>query len=280
MFKTEKTRDFTKTVSVPNLTLSLFYSILIIYLFIYIIYLFILYLVVLDTNKIAFSIGVRLGEYNTKNPGKDCQDNEFTDELYCNDEPVDLSIEEVIVHEDYDPFNTAQYNDIGLLRLSASVNYTRKFFFNHFLFFSSLYFFSEYIKPICLPVKDEKPREYVGKNLTACGWGVTENFTNSDYKLKVQLLVKANEDCNSIYKASKVQIKEKQLCAGGTKGKDSCKGDSGGPLMSVHVGNASVNWELVGIVSFGSFPCGVKGVPGVYTRVESYMDWIISKLKK
>jgi secreted trypsin-like serine protease len=36
-------------------------------------------------------------------------------------------------------------------------------------------------------------------------------------------------------------------------------------------------WIQVGIVSFGNGKCG-DGSPAVYTRVESYIDWIKGKL--
>ncbi len=35
---------------------------------------------------------------------------------------------------------------------------------------------------------------------------------------------------------------------------------------------------LVGVVSFGSEKCGV-GLPGVYTNVEHYMNWILQNLR-
>lgn len=68
-----------------------------------------------------------------------------------------------------------------------------------------------------------------------------------------------------------------QICAG-TKGlnttvpKDTCSGDSGGPLMSQ---DSTGLWNIVGITSFGSFPC--NGL-SVYTNVKSYLNWINSNM--
>ena len=33
--------------------------------------------------------------------------------------------------------------------------------------------------------------------------------------------------------------------------------------------------QLIGVVSFGPQPCGQRDVPGVYARVNSYLDWIL-----
>lgn len=67
------------------------------------------------------------------------------------------------------------------------------------------------------------------------------------------------------------------MCAGGDKGRDSCRGDSGGPLMSVDKNTG--NWFAAGIVSFGPLPCGMAGWPGVYTKVNTYVSWISENLK-
>ncbi|GFU09113.1 clotting factor B, partial [Nephila pilipes] len=57
------------------------------------------------------------------------------------------------------------------------------------------------------------------------------------------------------------------ICAGflDVRGRDSCGGDSGGPLMYLN----GDRWYAVGIVSFG-YDCGKLGYPGGYTRVSHY----------
>jgi len=58
-----------------------------------------------------------------------------------------------------------------------------------------------------------------------------------------------------------------QVCAWDPTGgsKDACQGDSGGPLL--------LDGQMVGLVAF-SKGCGRPLIPGVYTRIEPYVDWI------
>lgn len=46
-----------------------------------------------------------------------------------------------------------------------------------------------------------------------------------------------------------------------------CTGDSGSPLVQEGV--------VVGVVSWGIVPCGYPGAPSVYTRVSSFVDFIL-----
>ena len=39
--------------------------------------------------------------------------------------------------------------------------------------------------------------------------------------------------------------------------------------------NNSDTWTQIGIVSFGN-KCAEPGVPGVYTRITHFMDWILA----
>ena len=54
-------------------------------------------------------------------------------------------------------------------------------------------------------------------------------------------------------------------------GRDTCPGDSGGPIVRKLPDGRIVQ---VGIVSFGIGDCGKAALPGVYTRLSLYIDWI------
>ena len=65
------------------------------------------------------------------------------------------------------------------------------------------------------------------------------------------------------------------FCAANEKGGiDSCQGDSGGPLVVPNTNNyGKIIYKLAGIVSWG-IGCARAGLPGVYTQVSNYIDWI------
>lgn len=94
-------------------------------------------------------------------------------------------------------------------------------------------------------------------------------------------------ECSELQPPELQPLEPGQLCAGGDKGKDACKGDSGGPLMVTLVVDSPVaeyspNYATyqVGVVSYGpDSPCGTAPLPSIYTRVTTYMPWILSTLK-
>lgn len=77
----------------------------------------------------------------------------------------------------------------------------------------------------------------------------------------VELPYVENANCSIV-------VNERQLCAGGEFGKDSCFGDSGGAVARL----TREGWVIEGIVSYG-FRCGLE-TPSVNTRVASFFEWI------
>ncbi|CAF1114080.1 unnamed protein product [Adineta steineri] len=125
---------------------------------------------------------------------------------------------------------------------------------------------------ICLPQINHDPFQ-TNTSLIAIGWGVTSTAANanaSDFleQVTVQVFSSTSSDCQR----SNITNTTVQFCAGVSEGgKDTCRGDSGGPLMAF-VDNA---WVLAGITSFGQ-GCAQAGYLGVYTRVSSFIPFINS----
>lgn len=203
---------------------------------------------------------VRLGEFDTESD-VECKPNEPDEE--CVTSVADYLISTYYIHEDYTQENGADYDDIALLRLTEDVEFT------------------DYIRPICLPMTaalQNLPTTDIV--MTVAGWGQTENSTSSRYKMFVGVKGWPNEKCNDAFKSLDVEIRANHLCAGGTHREDSCRGDSGGPLMKSEIIDKKPVWILKGIVSFGPNKCGTKDIPGVYTRISNFFDWIEENIQE
>jgi len=88
--------------------------------------------------------------------------------------------------------------------------------------------------------------------------------------------VVSRAQCAAAYKAWITVDPITQFCAGGSQGgTDACTGDSGGPLAA----SAGGRFYLAGVVSFGK-GCGRKDFPGVYTRIEPYLPWLLKVVAK
>ena len=136
------------------------------------------------------------------------------------------------------------------------------------------------VRPICLPLEPDS--QSPGKRALVTGWGSTEDGSAISQTLrKVQLPVLPNEVCVRAYRDQPfVRIWQRQLCAGGVRARDSCNGDSGGPLQSVAVYGGRPRFVQHGIVSFGRRNCALQDSPGVYTNVAYYLDWILDTMEE
>ncbi len=110
------------------------------------------------------------------------------------------------------------------------------------------------------------------------GWGsVFRGVGGSVNKLQyTHILTKSHEECKELYlkqaPESVVDITSDMVC-GGNEVTDACPGDSGGPLM-FNTDWTGYRYEVWGLVSFGPAACANRELPGVYTRVDKYLDWI------
>lgn len=204
---------------------------------------------------------VRLGEWDLSS-APDCITELSNKQRTCAPMHMDIEIEKSILHELYVPNSIDQMHDIALLRLKRFVSYT------------------EYVKPICLPVGDDvRNHNFEGYAMDVAGWGVTEDGKPSNVKLKITVDVWKLKNCQDKYRSYQMRLNSSQLCAGGKVNIDTCQGDSGGPLMvATNVGMQEV-FFVAGVTSYGPKPCGLQGWPGVYTRVGQYVNWVLDKLE-
>ncbi|XP_053649207.2 phenoloxidase-activating factor 3-like [Cherax quadricarinatus] len=168
----------------------------------------------------------------------------------CAPQPQKFTPSKVTVHPDFNKRGLVS-DDIAVIKLDRPVKV------------------STAVRPICLPAAGQEPPA----RAVVAGWGVTQNGNSSDVLQRVVLPFANATVCNPHY-GNKL-VKE-QVCYGGASSKDSCYGDSGGPLFSSSGGETT--YTLVGIVSFGRPVCGVVGVPAIYTKVSAYTSWILSNL--
>ncbi|XP_055386239.1 serine protease easter-like [Condylostylus longicornis] len=191
---------------------------------------------------------VKIGEWNIETDPD-------IDRDVIGDPVIKAEVEKIIPHKEH-RWNK-RYDDIALIKLKMKINYT------------------EFIKPICLPHKEE----VLDGKLVIVGWGesgkkIKNNENSEDILEKIQqhasLDVVDNNECRKKY--LRYNLKSTQMCAASAFS-DSCKGDSGGPLIGLQTNHFPFYYFITGIVSFGKH-CGTLGEPGVYTDVRKYIDWI------
>lgn len=118
------------------------------------------------------------------------------------------------------------------------------------------------VQPAALPSNTvEAILDVNGRSATVSGWGKTETGASSPTALREVTIpiTPSGSDCGT--------RPANTICGKYSSGKDSCNGDSGGPLAATYNGK----FYVLGAVSYGPTAC--RGY-GVYTRVNGYINWI------
>ncbi|KAL7646385.1 UNVERIFIED_CONTAM: hypothetical protein RMT77_003298 [Armadillidium vulgare] len=153
----------------------------------------------------------------------------------------------IIIHPNYNP--RFLHYDVSLIRMRHDLQE-----------------FSRTIFPICLP-----PLRYSFENVEAfiTGWGYINSKSGAvNNARKADVKVFPDRECKKKLKA--YYKKEFMICAAHPM-KDTCSGDSGGPLMTKLNDHQYI---LIGVTSFGLLGCGKLEKPGVYTRMSTIVPWI------
>ncbi|XP_023305601.2 chymotrypsin-2-like [Lucilia cuprina] len=160
--------------------------------------------------------------------------------LNKNSRTQEINIKRIIGHAQYS--DSTLFHDIALLILSENILLDSKF-----------------AAKISLPQKNYEAE----KMCSVIGWGkLYMHGPLANELVHVDLHLHSRKYCRRRYP----NFSGKKICASNIydKGKDSCVGDSGGPLIC--------NDVIAGIVSYG-YGCA-SGEAGIYTNVFKYIDWI------
>lgn len=190
---------------------------------------------------------VRAGEWDTSNQ----------EELLPHQ---DRLVKEILIHPQ---FNFASLkNDIALLFLRDPIIQ------------------SPNIATICLPPPNLR---VVGSMCTASGWGKHsfKQGQHSSILKKIEMPLVPRSQCLMALKSTRLgsffNLHRSFICAGGEKGKDTCTGDGGSPLVCPIEGQQG-RFVQMGIVSWG-IGCGDE-TPGVYVNVKLFTSWIDRQLSE
>ncbi|KAH8393677.1 hypothetical protein KR200_009345 [Drosophila serrata] len=149
------------------------------------------------------------------------------------------------------------------------------------LFLETPFEIQEHIRTICLP-KEVKSLE--GKRCKVAGWGRRSysETRHSNILKNIELPLVNYSTCQGQLRNTKLgpnfSLARSLICAGGEVNKDACLGDGGSALFCALEEHAD-RYEQVGIVNWG-IECGKKDVPGTYTNVAMFKDWIDLKIQE
>uniref|UniRef100_A0A1B6K003 Peptidase S1 domain-containing protein n=1 Tax=Homalodisca liturata TaxID=320908 RepID=A0A1B6K003_9HEMI len=194
----------------------------------------------------------------------------------CAPPAIFLDIELVIIHPKYRFTGGYSKYDVALVRCRQEIQ------------------FNDYIKPICLPTFAIDDSVLLNSTLEVAGWGASEieetnNFLqvlNAQFVPKVYCIALFNNAlidrhiCSAPYvNWCNVDINDEVICANVIRGKGTCYGDSGGPLMMQHSTPGGIYTVLLGVLSYGlPDPSCASGVPDVYTSVPDVVPWILDSI--
>ncbi|KAM5287982.1 transmembrane protease serine 12 [Ctenodactylus gundi] len=164
-----------------------------------------------------------------------------------------IKIKAIITHPDF--IMDTYVNDIALFHLKKAVRY------------------NDYIQPICLPFDVFQKLDRNTKCFIS-GWGRTKEEGNGTKTLQeAEVHYISRSVCNSDSSYAGV-VPSTSFCAGDEDGHfDTCRGDSGGPLMCYLPEHK--RFFVMGITSYGH-GCGRRDFPGVYSGPSFYQKWLTS----
>ncbi|XP_055222606.1 LOW QUALITY PROTEIN: putative serine protease 29 [Gorilla gorilla gorilla] len=166
-----------------------------------------------------------------------------------------LNVSRMVVHPNYSVFFLGA--DIALMKLATSVRTTNT------------------LAAVALPSQSLEFTD--SHNCWTTGWGMVGLFDMlpppyRPQQVKVPTL--SNADCEQQTQdafpgaGDRKFIQDDMICAGRT----GCQGDSGGPLVCQKKGT----WLQTGVVSWGFY--SDRPSIGVYTRVQTYVPWILQQM--
>uniref|UniRef100_F7HV91 Tissue-type plasminogen activator n=1 Tax=Callithrix jacchus TaxID=9483 RepID=F7HV91_CALJA len=180
------------------------------------------------------------------------------------EEEQKFEVEKYIVHKEFD--DDTYDNDIALLQLKSDSSHCAQE--------------SNVVRTVCLPVADLQLPDWTECELSGYGKHEATSPFYSERLKEAHVRLYPSSRCTSQHLFNRT-VTNNMLCAGDTRSggpqanlHDACQGDSGGPLVCSKDGRMT----LVGIISWG-LGCGQKDVPGVYTKVTNYLDWIQDNMR-
>jgi len=149
------------------------------------------------------------------------------------------------------------------------------------LFLDSPFEIKPHIQTICLPIPGQT---FEGRRCMVAGWG-KRSFAGTELlsiQEKIELPIVDSLRCQHQLRQTRMgsnyQLSDSLICAGGEQGKDVCPRFGGSALFCALEGDPN-RYEQAGIVNWG-IECGQENVPGIYTSVSKFKEWIDPHLEQ